>query len=313
MNSYSHTGLGRHWFLLLFCFSQGSPAAGPEVVASIMPIHSLVAGIMQGVAEPRLLISGQQSPHNFSLKPSDMRVIRQAQLIVWVGPAIETSLSHILEKGDYNAQVLTLSDLQRLPLLPTREGGEWDAHNHLSTAHQHADEESDNLDSHLWLSPLIAQKIVQQVADALIRLDSAHADRYAENRQALLQRLQDLDEELSNRLSSVRGEPYIVFHDAYHYFEQRYQLNAVGSVSINAERMPGARRVHELREKISRLHARCIFAEPQFEPKLIQTLAEGSDAKTGQLDPLGSDLPAGPDAYFQLMRRLSQNLIECLK
>lgn len=268
---------------------------------------------MQGVAEPRLLITGQQSPHHFSLKPSDMRAIQEAQLIVWVGPTIETPLAHILEKGEIKAQVVSLSNLQHLPLLPTREGGEWDEHDHHSAEDEHGDTEAESKDSHLWLSPLIAAEIVQQVTDTLIRLDSTHADRYEENRRGLLLRLQQLDEELAHSLSSIQGKPYVVFHDAYHYFEQRYQLNAVGSVSISPERTPGARRVHELRKKISRLQARCIFAEPQFEPKLIHTLAEGSSAKTGQLDPLGNDLAPGPDAYFQLMRRLSQNLIECLK
>ena len=302
-----------YWSLLILFFSQGSHAAGPDVVVSILPIHSLVAGIMQGVGEPRLLITGQQSPHDFSLKPSDMQAIQRAQLIVWVGPAIETALANILEKGNHTARVVTLSDLLKHDALPTREGGDWEEHDHPSTEHGHDDEHADAVDSHLWLSPLIAEQIVRQVTDALAQIDSANAERYRENRLALLLRLQQLDAELAEELLPARGVPYIVFHDAYHYFEQRYELNAVGSVSINPERAPGARHVHELRDKIIRLQARCLFAEPQFKPKLLQTLAEGSSVKIGQLDPLGSDLPPGPDAYFQLMRRLSHDLLTCLK
>ena len=303
-------------FLLLLasCGVQAQTKA-IDVVVSIEPVHSLVAGVMAGVAEPDLLIKGSQSPHDFSLRPSDMRALSAADLIVWVGPGLETALSGLLSKGGLHAKVLTLAGDDSPDLLPVREGADWESHGHPLPAEpaDHETVHAGETDSHIWLSPRIARRIVQQVSDTLAQLDSTHADRYRDNAARLIARLQQLDDRLREQLEPVRERPYVVFHDAYHYFEQHYGLNAVGSVSINPERAPGARRIHELRQKILRLNARCVFTEPQFQPRLIGTLVEGTHAKVGQLDPLGSDLTPGTAAYFQLMQRLADNLVDCLK
>lgn len=286
-----------------------------DVVVSIGPVHSLVAGVMEGVAKPGLLIQGSQSPHDFSLRPSDMRALSAADLIVWVGPGMETSLSRLLQKGALPAQVLTLTEGGGLDLMQRREGSEWESHDHASSSDQagRANLHGDETDSHIWLSPRIAQRIVQRVSDRLAGMDGENAARYRANGARLIERLTQLDRRLQALLQPVRERPYIVFHDAYHYFERHYGLDAVGSVSIGPERAPGARRIHELRQKILRLNARCVFTEPQFEPRLVNTLVEGTQAKIGRLDPLGSDLTAGPEAYFQLMQRLAENLASCLK
>lgn len=303
------------FLLLLMAYSVGARATPPEVVASIGPLHSLVAGIMQGVAKPRLLIAGNQSPHDFSLRPSDMRALSQADLIVWVGPDMETALSRLLKRPDFETRVMTLTDSDGLDLMQVREGADWESHKHQTPPGQSPDEtvHREENDSHIWLSPRIARQIVQRVSERLVEMDAANAEHYRTNSKQLIARLARLDIHLQALLEPVRKRPYVVFHDAYHYFEAYYGLNAVGSVSISPERMPGAQHIHELRQKITRLNARCVFAEPQFKPKLIHTLVEGTQAKIGQLDPLGSDLTAGPDAYFQLMRRLAENLAECLK
>jgi zinc transport system substrate-binding protein len=311
----------RRSFLIAIClillapFCSGAHAKAIDVVVSIGPVHSLVAGVMQGVAKPRLLIQGNQSPHDFSLRPSDMRALSAADLIVWVGPNMETSLSRLLDKGALHAQVMTLTESGDLDLMQRREGSEWAPHDHASSSDQaaHASLHEDETDSHIWLSPRIAQRIVQRVSDRLAGMDSENAARYRANGARLIERLTQLDRRLQALLQPVRTRPFIVFHDAYHYFERHYGLNAVGSVSISPERAPGAQHIHELRQKILRLNARCVFAEPQFEPKLINTLVEDTQAKIGQLDPLGSDLTPGPEAYFQLMQRLGESLATCLK
>jgi len=300
-----------YWLLFLLCCGADTWAAAPEVVVSIKPIHSLVAGVMQGVGEPVLLIDGRQSPHDFSLKPSDMQALRRARLIVWVGRGLEASLAHLLEKVRLEGRLLELTALTELPLLELRDGGEWEPHAHATA--EHAPGEKTFVDSHLWLSPAIAARIATRVAATLTEIDPSHGEQYRENNRRLAQRLRQLDTRLAASLADVREQPYVVFHDAYHYFEQHYGLNAVGSVSINPERPPGARRIHELRQKIARLEARCIFSEPQFEPKLVQTLAEGNDLKRGQLDPLGTNLPPGPEAYFLLMQGLARDLLTCLQ
>ncbi|MGD8908047.1 MAG: zinc ABC transporter substrate-binding protein [Chromatiales bacterium] len=288
--------------------------AAPSVVASIKPIHSLIAGIMQGVGEPSLLIRGGQSPHDFSLRPSDMHLLRRADLVVWVGPDVEASLARLFEKNPLNGEVLKLTQLQGITWLAPREEAEWEARHAKQSGAAHREHSHDGgIDSHIWLSPNIARHIVRRISVLLSELDKANAARYQSNAQQLIERLNRLDKELAAVLSPVQKIPYIVFHDAYHYFEQHYDLHAVGSVSVSPERLPGARHIHELRSKIIRLDARCVFAEPQFQPKLVNTLIKGTSARAGELDPLGSELEPGPEAYFQLMRGLAGNLLSCLQ
>lgn len=294
---------------LLSLLPAARPAfASPKVVVSILPVHSLVSGIMQGAGTPDLLIQGNQSPHDFSLKPSDMLTLQHADLVIWVAPEVEASLARLFEKGHFNGRFVALTPMDDLQGLPPRRSAKW---NSGTTEHHHSQEA--DIDSHIWLSPKIALHIVSQVTDLLCEMDEPNAALYRQNSRQLSTRLERLDTEIASILTPVQELPYVVFHDAYHYFEQHYGLNAVGSVSISPDRQPGARHIHELRSKITRLQARCVFSEPQFRPKLVETLIEGTDAKAGQLDPLGSDLDAGPDAYFLLMRRLAANIVDCLQ
>ncbi|MCU7921726.1 MAG: zinc ABC transporter substrate-binding protein [Candidatus Thiodiazotropha sp. (ex Dulcina madagascariensis)] len=305
-----------HWLCLLALglFSTLINAE-PKVVVSIKPIHSLVAGLMRNLAEPELLIDSNQSPHNLSLRPSNVRALNEADLIVWIGAGLEPSLARLVDYHKRDTEAISLMDTPGLTHLPIRAGNEWEPHRHMPP-HPEGKAGSasgrQSWDSHIWLSPDNAQLIVQHLTQTLIRLDPAHSDQYRQNRQTLLNRLQALDTDLTAMIAAVRETPYIVFHDAYHYFERHYRLNAVGSVSISPERLSGARHIHELRQKILSFNARCVFTEPQFEPKLAHTLVEGTQARIGQLDPLGNDLPSGPDAYFMLLQHLARNLVECL-
>ena len=296
--------------LTLLSLSGAVAATPPNVVASIQPIHSLVAGVMSGVGEPLLLIRGGESPHDFSLRPSDARRLGSADLVVWVGEALEPPLARTLEANAGQTRVLTLSDLRGLELATMREGGAWEGHGH--EGGDSADHHADEFDPHLWLSPRNAGRIVRAVMEDLSELDPEHAARYRANAQALLQRIRALDRDLAERTATVRATPYIVFHDAYQLFERHYRLNAIGSVTVSPEQPPGARRIRELRTKIRELGARCVFSEPQFEPKLVRTLIDGTNARAGVLDPLGAELAAGPDAWFQLMNALADSLVSCL-
>jgi zinc transport system substrate-binding protein len=283
---------------------------GPNVVVSIKPIHALVAGVMQGVAEPRLLISGGGSPHGYVLRPSQARALADADLVIWVGHSLEGFLEKALATLARQARQLELAVVLREQLLPLRGGGSWDAH---AEHEEDAEHEADELNPHLWLSPPLAKLIVARTATALSEVDPAHQDRYRRNAQQLQARLDELHRQLTDKLAPVKGVPYIVFHDAYRYFEAAYGLNAVGSITVDAERRPGARRIGEIRAKIKELNARCVFSEPQFEPRLVATIIEGSGARSGVLDPLGAELAAGVESYFQLMNNLADNLLAGLR
>jgi zinc transport system substrate-binding protein len=290
---------------LLACTSQ----AAPKVVVSIMPIHSLVSGLMSDIAAPYLLLQSNQSPHTMTLKPSDARALNQADLIVWVGESLETPLARLINNLEDKTEVVSLIDLPNIDLLPIRNNPDWTKERHQfdSTSHHHHDH-----DSHIWLSPKNARSIVRHLAEVLIKHDPANRDGYQRNRDHLLQRLDTLERDFSSNIAAIKTIPYIVFHDAYQYLEDYFGLNAVGSVNVSPERLTGAKHLHYLREKIHRLEARCVFSEPQFEPKLIQTLISGTSASAGNLDPLGSGLPPGKEAYFQLMLNLSEKLAACL-
>ncbi|MCU7852148.1 MAG: zinc ABC transporter substrate-binding protein [Candidatus Thiodiazotropha sp. (ex Monitilora ramsayi)] len=289
--------------------------AEPKVVVSIKPIHSLIAGLMRDIGEPLLLIDDNQSPHNMSLRPSNARALNEADLIVWIGSSLEPSLSRLLDSHNHDAEVVSMIDTPGLLLLPMRVNHDWETHQHIEhhqKVNNHSASGTQTWDNHIWLSPDNAILMVRHLTQVLIRLDELHSEQYLKNSRSLINRLQALDRDLASRITAVHETPFIVFHDAYHYFEQHFQLNAVGSVSVSPERLSGARHIHDLRQKIRHLNARCVFTEPQFEPKLVRTLVDGTQVRIGQLDPLGQALPSGPDTYFTLMQRLSENLIECL-
>ncbi|MCG7938502.1 MAG: zinc ABC transporter substrate-binding protein [Candidatus Thiodiazotropha lotti] len=298
-------------FITTLLFSS-SNLAGPKVVVSILPVHSLVSGLMSGIGEPYLLLKGNQSPHTMTLKPSDVRAISQADLLVWVGQSLESPLTSVIENNSDAESVISLLAIPNMHLLPIRDDLDWSSHDHSKHHHEaHTDEELE-WDNHIWLSPKNARTTVRYLAQALIRLDPEHTADYQTNLQKLLQRIDREEMAFHTTISAVKDRPFIVFHDAYHYLEDHFGLNAVGSVSISPERQSGAKHIDELQQKIRRLEANCVFSEPQFQPKLVETLTSGSKANTGILDPLGMALDPGPEAYFQLLNGLADNLASCL-
>ena len=301
----------RWWILLgwaLLFAPLGAVAAQPAVVASIKPVHALVAGVMLGVGEPRLLVAGGASPHEYSLKPSDGRALSAAQVVFWIGPALENFLVKPLANAPA-ARSVALLTAPGVTVLPLREGGVWEAHDE---AHDHAHDLTASHDAHVWLDPVNAIAMVGQMVAVLRAVDPVHQAEYARNGAALVERLERLNQHLAAALAPVRTRPYLVFHDAYQYFERRYGLNAVGSVVLSPEQRPGAKRVAEIQARVREFKVRCVFSEPQFQPALVATIIAGSAARQGVLDPLGAELPAGPDAYFHLLEALAEAVRGCL-
>nr|WP_209943763.1 zinc ABC transporter substrate-binding protein [Rhizobium halophytocola] len=295
--------------------------AAPNVVVSIKPIHSLVAGVMQGVGVPALIVEGAASAHTYNLKPSNARNLEQADLVVWVGHGMEAFLEKPLETLGGGATILTLEDAPGLTHLAFRDGGSFepeaeDAHDHETeaggAAHDDHDADPHGYDTHLWLDPMNAKAMTADIARTLVRLDPDNAATYEKNAAAMEASLDTLNAQIARAVAPIKDKPFIVFHDAYHYFEHRYGLYVAGSVTVSPEVMPGAERVREIQDKIARHGAACVFAEPQFNSKLIDVVAEGTDARGGVLDPLGADLNPGPALYPQLMRNLAKSLVACL-
>lgn len=284
--------------------------ATPRVVTSIKPVDDLVRAVMQGVGEPVLLIPPGSSPHSYALKPSQRQAIEGADLLFWIGPEVETTLIRVLAAMPASARRITLRDEREMKLLPARRGGGWDtSHAHASGGHAHS---SAAWDGHLWLSPVNSSVIIRAAAAYLSAKDAANASRYSANAETALRRLSTLDATLSAKLAPIQKKPFVVFHDAYQYFEHHYRLNAVGSVLISPDAMSSAGRIRALRARMLQSGAICVFSEPQVEPRLLRTLIEGTPTRSGELDPLGARLDQGLAGYEQLLNNLADNLLACL-
>jgi zinc transport system substrate-binding protein len=305
----------------------GAAEAPPAVIASIAPIHSLVAQVMEGAGRPRLLLPRGASPHGFALRPSDARALARARLIVWVGPALEGGMARPLAALAGGAVKLRLIDADGVRTLPVRRGGVWEADEHEhghehETAEGHGEEHHEGehgeaagiaaVDPHIWLDPRNAAAMLRAIAASLAAVDPARAGLYRANAERAEARLRALDSALAARLAPVRRVPFVVFHDAYQYLERRYGLAAIGAVTLDPGRTPGAKRLIELKARIRRSGAACAFAEPQFEPGLLATVIEGTGARAATLDPLGAALEPGPGQYATLMDNLAAALAGCL-
>jgi zinc transport system substrate-binding protein len=311
----------------------------PKVVASIKPIHALAATVMGDLGTPQLIVKGTASPHTYSLKPSDAEALEAADLVFWTGHGLELFLSDALAALATEAMIVELSEAPGLELLPVREGGAFAAHAHEEEhgdeaehagAHEdehaehedahaehdshegHDAEEHDEADMHFWLDPVNAKLMLDAIADALAEIDPANAGVYAANADVGKAELEALRADIAATLAPVGDRSFIVFHDAYQYFERRFGLNVAGSITVTPDTMPGARRIGELRQRITEAGVACVFAEPQFEPTIIAAIIEGSGAEAGILDPEAAGLEPGPGLYRELLQGLADNFAGCL-
>ena len=311
----------------LLAGAAAGPAAGDDgvrVVASIKPVHSLVSAVMAGVGEPHLIIRGHSSPHTFTMRPSDAAALEDADVVFMIGDTLETGLTGPLESLAGDARVVALANAPGLVRRPLRKGGAFEEHEHDSHGHQgendegddhaddHDDQEDGPFDMHVWLDPINGWSMARAIAGALTEVDPANAATYQANVDALLHRLDHLTEDIAQEVTPARGVPFLVFHDGYRHFEDRFGLRAVGSVVISPERAPGARRISELRDKVQERGVVCVFDEPQFDKRLVRTVIEGSNVRVGTVDPLGATIEDGPELYFTLLGNMAAAFKDCL-
>ncbi len=292
--------------LLIMLISSTLATAEVKVVVSIKPIHALVALVMQGEGTPGLIVSGSNSPHTYALKPSDAKALQEAQVIFWVGPELEAFLQKPLEALAQNAKTVALLDADGIQSLAVREGTGFDI-----------DQDGDHIrgarDGHIWLDPENAKAMLRAIADTLSAADRLNAVTYQDNVKAASASIDRLTTEIAAQVAPIKGRGFIVFHDAYHYFENRFGLQASGAISINPENPPGAESITALRQRIDDGKVRCVFTEPQFDNKLVAVILEGSNAKSATLDPEGAALEPGPALYESVMRDITQSLVQCLR
>ena len=318
-----------------------------KVVTSIKPIHSLASYLMDGIGKPELIVDGYASPHGFSMKPSHAKMLQNADLIFWVGEDLENFLEKPLKSIAKKAEKIELIEIKGLNVLKFRERNIFDEHDHGHDDHDKKEDDHDDhgkkednhddhdhddhskkeehddhddhdgheghahgeFDPHIWLDTMNAKAMLNEMAEHLIENDPKNEAKYKSN---LDKALKDIDKltievmtELNNSVSSI------VFHDAYQYFEKRFNVNVLGAFTVNTDVMPGAEQLAEIREIIEHDKVACVFSEPQFNPDIINAVAKDMKIKTGVLDPLGATLDSGKDLYFKLIRNMSASFKGC--
>ena len=281
----------------------------PRVATDIPPVHSLVSQVMGELGTPKLIIPPGTSPHGYAMRPSEARALQAADVVFWMGQDLTAWFGRAIKALATNATTVALSESKDLIRHPYRTTKNFDTHTHDEGEH----DATAKIDPHLWLDPDNALIFLDVIATTLARLDAIHADTYLTNAAQAKAALEALKSELNATVQPIRGRPFIVFHDAYHYFEHRFDVEAAGSVSIGDASSPGPARIAAIRGKVQTLGATCVFSEPQFEPKLIATIIEKTAARSGILDPVGAALKPGPNQYSQLLRHLAHGLLTCLR
>jgi len=321
-----------------------------KVVASIKPIHSLASYLMDGIAKPDLIVDGYASPHGFAMKPSHAKMLQNADLIFWVGEDIESFLEKPLNSIAKRAEKIELMDIKGLNVLEFRERNIFDDHDdhdhdghakkkkddhddheghskkkkddhddHDGHAKKKKDEHDDHddheghahgeYDPHIWLDPINAKVILKEMTEHLIENDSKNASTYKSNLDKALKDIDKLTMDVMTELNQSVAS--IVFHDAYQYFEERFNVNILGAFTVNTDVMPGAEQLAEIREIIEHDKVSCVFSEPQFNPDIIKAVAKDMNIKTGVIDPLGATLDPGKDLYFDLINNMSSSFKGC--
>ena len=304
--------------------------AETKVVTSIKPIHSLISYVMDGVGTPGLLVDGSSSPHTFQLKPSHATMLQEADIVFWIGEDLESFLETPLESIAKDAKQVTLMESEDIEMLKFREKNVFDDHDEHGDEHDDHDEHGDEhdehgdehdehahhdghnhgeFDIHFWLDPEIAKTIVQIAAKEMSEIDPANASKYEANAAKALNELDQLINDTRGKIN--KDATYVVFHDAYQYFEQRFGIEVIGALTVNPEVLPGAKQLAEIREVIEHEGVNCLFSEPQFNPSIAETIASDTGVKAAVLDPLGAELEPGKDLYFDLISDMASSFESC--
>ncbi|EJG2229808.1 TPA: zinc ABC transporter substrate-binding protein ZnuA [Vibrio parahaemolyticus] len=275
------------------------PAQAITVLTSIKPIQLMVTELTEGVTTPEVLVQSNASPHDYSLRPSDVKKVASADLVIWYGHDLEPFLEKVVSN---RSSTLTLSEIPNLALR------EFDSeHSHDHDGHDHGSH-----DPHFWLGIKPVKQVAQAVVNKLVEIDPANAKTYSNNLVKFEEQLAARDKEIEQQLAAVKNQGYFVFHDAYGYFEERYQLNNLGHFTVTPDRKPGAKTLIQIRKTLGSGNVACVFSEPQFTPAVVESVMRGSDVVKGELDPLGSAIKVEPGSYFNLLGNMADSFAQCL-
>ncbi|MBF9020757.1 zinc ABC transporter solute-binding protein [Rhodobacterales bacterium HKCCA1058] len=323
---------------VICAFSAATPSAAvaqvPRVVTDIAPVHSLVAQVMAGVGVPDLLIDQATSPHHFALRPSQARALQEADLVVWIGAGLSPALSGVIADLAGAGKEMALLSVPQTDLLPIREDARFEAHRHNDhDDHGHDDQGHDDhddhghddhqdgghedhahdgaIDPHAWLDPDNAVLWLTAIAEELAAADPDHAQTYHRNATNAARQVEQLADQIEADFAATPPPAFIVFHDAYQYFEDAFDISAQGAISLSDASAPSAARLSEIRTIVAEQGVECLFAEPQFDPDILSAVADAAPVSIAVIDPYGGHIPAGVDFYPALLQDLATGISGC--
>ena len=307
-------------FLFLSFNSHADVKTDIKVVTTIKPLHSLISRIMETRGEPQLIIEGTNNPHTFVFKPSHAKMIEEADIVFWIGEDLEAFMEKPLNSLAKNAKKIAFMDSDSIEKLKFREENIFDDHDDHDDHDGHEDEHDDHaghhdghnhgeFDAHIWLDPENAKEMVKIIRDELIKIDPDGQRQYSVNAAGATLELDNLINNVEKELS--KDISYIVFHDAYQYFETRFGVKSAGALTLNPDVLPGAKQIADIQDLINDKGIKCIFSEPQYNPKIIETLGNDMNISTGVMDPLGAYIDAGPSMYSELINEIANSIKNC--
>ena len=307
---------------VICAFSAATPSAAvaevPRVVTDIAPVHSLVAQVMAGVGVPDLLIDQATSPHHFALRPSQARALQEADLVIWIGAGLSPALSGAIADLAGAGKEMALLSVPQTDLLPIREDVRFEAHRHDDhDDHGHDDQGHEDhvhdsaIDPHAWLDPDNAALWLTAIAKELAAADPAHAQTYLRNAENAARQVEDLADQIEADFAATPPPAFIVFHDAYQYFEDAFDISAQGAISLSDASAPSAARLSEIRTIVAEQGVECLFAEPQFDPDILSAVADAAPVSIAVIDPYGGHIPTGVDFYPALLQDLATGISGC--
>ena len=308
---------------VVLSFSKVSASETKGVISTIQPINALVNAVVGDTGKTISIVPADMTPHDFKLKPSDAKKLQDGNLIFYVSSHLESSIVKFFENLPKNIKTINLMEESGINHLPIRDNEAWERHDHHDhddhddhdkhgKKHDDHDDHQMEEDVHIWLSPDNAIKIVKKINKELNLFFPENKKIYDQNSKKIIKKISSLKKEIAKELAPIKNKPFIVFHDAYQYFEKTFGLNAVGSVALEGDIASSPKQISFIKDKIIKSNASCVFQEPQFDSKLVKIVVEGTNAQIGTLDPLGVGVTSNEDFYLQLLKNMSKSLKECL-
>ena len=283
--------------LLVLALSTTAAAQEPKplILASIKPLQLIAAAVAGDQADVELLLPVSVSPHLYQLKPSDRQRLAKADMIVWVGPALERFL------------------LKPLALVEPHKA--LNIYDGVAEHHGHDDHEEGGHaegDPHSWLDPIEAIAIAHKIAQQLMRVAPSKQPIFQQNAEHFEQRIRQLDKKLQAEFQAIEAKPYIVLHDAYSHFEERYGVKRAAALALSPDRKPGARHIWRIKQLIDKGGVGCIFREPQYKPAILESLIKDADIRIEVLDPLAAAIKLSPNAYELFIADFAETFLRCI-